>query len=299
MSVELFDDIAESTVNPSSATDGWGSLEENANRFWYNTTTRIMFRHNGTDWVSYDSADGMEVNRSSLTLTSNTGNSIKLENNAGNISLNGKSVLSSNGQFSTDGITLTGSNSSSLNIENINGSLAVNGTPIGGIQTGTEAQMLAISRPIAGQQFLTCPSDLADSKLCYYNGETWQVSGETFQTLSAEALPIGSVVEGDTTYPDRVRKTQSTRDKDIVGVVVFSEATKVGENITVAYAGRWNLRCEGGSYVSYLYISTASTNGIGKGYTKLESGTFCRPLETKTISLPDGLLKCILFGAKR
>ncbi len=310
MNVELLDDIVESNTNPTSATDGWGSLEENEGRYWFNKRTRVKFYHNGTNWVNYDSADGMAVSRTGITLKSTNpsiGN-VNLENAGGSLAINGSQVpvLGSAGQISAPGITITATNPSvsNVNMENINGNLTVNGTTIigggGSITTGTEAQMLAISNPKAGQQFLTCPSNLADSKLCFYNGETWQVSGETFQTQSAEALPIGSVVEGDLATPDAVRKAVATRDKDIVGVVVFSSAKGAKQNITVAYAGRWNVLCQGGTYTQNLYIETATANGVGRGTSSIGSGVFARPLEVITApAVSGGLVKCILFHTER
>lgn len=307
---ELYDDIAESAINPTSATDGWGSLEENANRFWYNTTTSIMFRHNGVNWIPYDTADGMAVSRTGIRLTSTNPivPNLNLENAGGSLAINGSQVpvLGSAGQLSGPGITLTSTNPSvsDVNMENINGSLYVNGNPVsgggGGIQTGTLKQMLSISKPSVGEQFLTCPSDLADSKLCYFNGETWQVCGETYQTKSGEVLPLGSIVETDLASPDRAIKAVSTGDKDVLGVVVFNEATKIGQNITVAYAGRWDILCQGGTYIQTLYIKTAITNGVGMAQNLLQGGVFARPLEITTApAVSGGLVKCILFGVKR
>ena len=249
--VELYDDIAISTSDPLTPTVGWGSLVENEGKYWLNSASNVKFYHNGTGWVNYDSASGMAVTRTGVTLigSSATTASVVLENAGGSLGINGSqvAVLGSAGQISAPVITITSNNPSigNVNLENGGGNLIVNGSVIGGgssITTGTQAQMLALS-PTAGQQFLTCPSDLADSKMCFYNGETWQVAGQTFQMKSNSALPIGTIVETDLGQPDRVKKAQQTGDKDLLGVVVFKSATGANENVTIAYAGRWDVLC--------------------------------------------------------
>lgn len=216
-----------------------------------------------------------------------------------------ESAVNGNGQISTTGVTLTSNNPSIANVvlENGGGSLIVNGNAISGgggsITTGTQAEMLAISSPSTGQQFLISPSDKADSKLCFYNGETWQVAGETYQTKSSQALAIGNIVETDLVSPDRVKKAQQLGDKDILGVVVFLATTGADQNVTIAYAGRWDVRCVSATYIQTLYIKTDSTDGVGMGQNAMQAGVFARPLEIATIPFGGGLLKCILFSTKR
>lgn len=262
---ELYDDIAVSTSDPLQPTAGWGTLEENEGKYWLNSASKVKFYHNGTGWVNYDSAFGMAVSRS--------------------------------------GITLIGSSAAtgSVVLENGGGNLIVNGTAItgGSITTGTVAEMIAIPTPATGAEFLISPTNKADSKFCFYNGDTWQVSGETFQTQSAEALPIGSVVENDPTTPDRVRKATVSADRDMMGVVVFTEATGANQNVSVAYAGRWDILCESGSYDQTDYIETSSTDGQGQSTSSTGSGVFARPLEITTAPSGGGLVKCILFNTER
>ena len=264
MYVELLDDIVESNTNPTSATDGWGSLEENEGRYWFNKTTRVKFYHNGTNWVNYDSADGMSVSRTGLTLTS------------------------------------TNPSDPNINIENIGGNLTIGGFTQAWKLTGTLADMLSFPNPPIGAEFLAIETNYANNKFCFYNGDTWQVGGETFQTQSAEALPIGSVVENDPTIPDRVRKATHRSDRDIIGVVVFTEATGAGQNVTVAYAGRWDILCVSGQYDQTNYIDTSNVDGQGQKTSYTSAGLFARPLESTTIEEKGaGLVKCILFNTER
>ena len=65
---ELYDDIAESVNDPAEPTAGWGSTEDNYGRFWYNTTDQRMLYHNNTNWVSFDTAHNMSVERQDVIM---------------------------------------------------------------------------------------------------------------------------------------------------------------------------------------------------------------------------------------
>ena len=108
---EFFDNIVQSDTNPQSATDGWGTLDENEGRYWLNTTTNIKYYHNGTSWINFDSADGMSVSRNSLCLTCSGFNSLTLENVDGVFKINGEEI-SRNRIFTIDTLPSTLNNGS-------------------------------------------------------------------------------------------------------------------------------------------------------------------------------------------
>ena len=229
---------------------------------WLDITNKKQYLGTETGWTSIDSADGMTVSRSGLTLTSPDAPDITIVNNSGVIT--------------------------------------ANNIPVGGLNSGSLSDMLAISSPSDGEQFLLKPDTIvANRKLCFFNGDTWQVAGETFQIQSKTALSIGNIVEVDIVNPNQVRKCTGTGDRDTLGVVVFKSATGANQDVTIATTGRWEVLCQGGSYIPQLNIRVAVTDGIGQGST-FTSGIFARPLES--VVLPAGqnsLLKCLLFSVKR
>ena len=229
---------------------------------WINKTTKKQYLGTETGFESIDPSDGMVVNRSGLTLTS--------------------------------------ADASPINIINDNGLISANGQPIGGLNSGSLSDMLAISSPSDGEQFLLKPDNIvANRKMCFFNGESWQVQGETFQIESKTALAIGQIVEPDLVNAGQVRKATGTGDRDIIGIVVFKAATGAGQQITVATTGRWEILCQGGSYIPQLNIKVAVTDGIGQG-TTMSVGCFARPLENVVLpAVGGGLLKCLLYSVKR
>ena len=68
MPTYIFDEIIESDVNPQNESDGFGSIEENEGRYWFNTTSKVMFYHDGTAWTNFDSAHKLSVTRNDVII---------------------------------------------------------------------------------------------------------------------------------------------------------------------------------------------------------------------------------------
>ena len=90
--VELFDDLVVSASDPSSATDGFGSLIENYGKYWLNTTTNVKFYHNSLVWLNYDPSDGMSVSRTGVTLKTVGQSDLLLQNTGGQLTVNGAGI---------------------------------------------------------------------------------------------------------------------------------------------------------------------------------------------------------------
>jgi len=166
---------------------------------------------------------------------------------------------------------------------NINGYWINNTAPFG---SGTRAQMLAKKDMIGGQLFY----NEDDSKLCYYSCHTWQVSGETIEVTANQSLVEGNVVEF--TNDMAVGKCRSTRDRDVVGVVAWGNAS-VNDTITVATYGIWPVLCKSGTYNTTKCLSVDAVDGIAEDCSISSSGNFARCVETKTLS-SNGLVHALI-----
>jgi hypothetical protein len=159
----------------------------------------------------------------------------------------------------------------SSNITDFTGSLTVNGLPVGGgggggIEVGSKSDLLAKTGMSEGQQFylnstLGTSFTSQENKLYTYSGRTWQVIGETVELLCSEDMIEGNTVEVDTNNDYEIKKTNTSQDTQVIGVVALVGAL-AGEWVTVATRGIWGVACENDTYARAEYLTTDATDGL-------------------------------------
>ena len=232
---------------------------------WINKTTKKQYLGTETGWESIDTADGMTVSRSGLTLTSADG--------------------------------------SALTITNDSGVLSINNTPIViNPPSGSLTEMLAISSPQLGQQFYLLLGDsttFSYNKLCVWSGRTWQVQGETIEMCSDGDLPLNYIVEPDDTTDFTVKKCEISQDKDFVGVIQFQGSTSTSDWVTVAYSGVWAVAVEANTHERNDFILSDSIDGLGKTSSSATTGVFGKVIQDKTTTSDGETVLAILHTVER
>ena len=170
-------------------------------------------------------------------------------------------------------------------------SVLINGSPIGGVEVGTKASLLAKTGMTEGQQFymnanLGTTFTSQENKLWTYTGRTWQVIGETIEVLANTAMIEGNTVEVSTDNDFEVKKTNTSGDTGVIGVVALQGAS-AGDWITVATSGLWGIACENDTYKRGDLIATDATDGFGKRTTSVSDQPFAKVLEHRTTTLPE------------
>ncbi len=242
------------TGPPPSAT-----INDYSGMSWTDVTTQKKYWYSPTaGWISIDTAMGMAVERSGITLTSSS------------------------------------PNVPSVALENIGGSLSIGGSPVPTMGIGSVAQMLAIPDPQPGQEFYTTDSTEPQlNKKFIYSGRTWQSPGSTIELQCGEALNLGAVVEVSPNLSYSCRKCRATRDKDVVGTMFKQQA--LGDWATVCISGIWDVAVVFGTYVSGAYLLVDSQDGFASATTSATSGIFAQVLESKSVAVNGGTVKAFVF----
>ena len=163
--------------------------------------------------------------------------------------------------------------------------------------TGTHAQLLALTGQQAGDQFY----DITFGKLWIWTGLSWQVSGETVELVNdtGATLVAGDVVIIDTTL-DRHVAAQTVQDaSDTLGVIAV-DILDTGTG-SVAISGTWNVAFIAAQNVTPgLPIRSSATSARAEIDISAPPGAgwFASALTT-TVTVANELVPCIIATNER
>ncbi len=179
-----------------------------------------------------------------------------------------------------------------------------NGEPIsggggGGSSTAlvmTLLELQALTGMNTGDLVLATDTSIGLTKLWYYTGNTWQVSGETIEMKANENLNIGELVEMSGT-DNEVIKTNSAGDVGFVGVVQFKNVS-TNNYVCVAIDGVWlvGVLGKGTAYDVGNYLRPSSTDGLASETTSVSDEPFAKIAETTNVPTNGGLVKAVLHS---
>jgi hypothetical protein len=162
--------------------------------------------------------------------------------------------------------------------------------------TGTHAQLLALTGQQAGDQFY----DITFGKLWIWTGLSWQVSGETVELVNdtGATLVAGDVIIVDPTLDGHVALQTVQDAADTLGVIAI-DIPDTGTG-AVATGGKWNVAFIAAQVLTpNLPIQSSATAGraeIDPGAPL--SGWFCTTLATTT-TVANELVPCIVGTSER
>ena len=181
--------------------------------------------------------------------------------------------------------------------ETINSALSGGGSG-GGVQSGSQAELVALTGLSKGDQFYMIGDSEQKNKLWNWTGRTWQVYGETVELKADVSCIEGNTVEisGSGSSGDfEFKKTNSSEDVHVIGVVCL-KGVSFGEWASIACTGIWPVACDGqsGQYDRSNYLVCHSTDGLASESTSVSAQPFAKILENKIVSTDGELLWAFL-----
>ena len=160
----------------------------------------------------------------------------------------------------------------------------------------TYLELQALTGMNVGDLVLATETSTGLTKLWYYTGNTWQVSGETIEMIANENLSIGQLVEMSGTDNEVIR-TNSSGDVGFVGIVQFKNVS-ASDYVCVAIDGVWlvGVLGKGTPYDVGNYLRPSSTLGLAEETSSVSAEPFAKIAETTNVPTNGGLVKAVIHS---
>ena len=168
----------------------------------------------------------------------------------------------------------------------------------GGVQSGSQAELVALTGLSKGDQFYMIGDSEQKNKLWTFSGRTWQVPGETVELKAGINCVEGNTVEisgSGSTDDFEFKLTTSAEDVHVIGVVAL-QSVEIGEWASIACNGIWPVACDSqnGQYDRANYLVCHSTDGLASESNSVSAQPFAKILENKIVSTDGELLWAFL-----